>query len=293
LDLECYPCLMRQMIDLLSFGKVKGKKSYEIFFKAYDYLRYRHLDDECLYMGNEIYLIFKREACIEDPCKEIKDISNKQSLKIYPWLKKIINDSDSKLKVALKIAIAGNVIDVGAGIDLKLKDSVTQTINQGVSERYFRDFIDLLARANLILFLGDNAGEVIFDKIFLEEIRKISKNKIYYAVKEKPYLNDAMKEDAIFARVDSVAEVISNGSDCAGTQLHHCSESFVEKFSKADLIISKGYANYMSLKSIKAPIFFLLKVKCLIMQKDFEADKASIVFTKSKNFSSHYKDSNK
>lgn len=279
---------MRQIIDLLSFAKVKGKKNYEIFFKVYDHLRNRPLDDECLSIGNEMYLILKKETGIEDLCREIKDISNKASLKLYPQLKSLVKNSKDNIKTALKIAIAGNVIDVGVGINLKLKESVNQTMSQKIDKKYFFDFIELLYKANLILFLADNAGEVVFDKVLLEELKKISKNKIYYVVKDKPYLNDAMEEDAIYAGIDKIVEVISNGSNYPGTQIENCNETFLEKFSKANLIISKGYANYMSLKNTKAPIFFLLKAKCPKMQKEFHAIKDSMIFTKSKNFSLNY-----
>ena len=288
MNLDCYPCMMRQIIDLLSFSKVKGKKRCDIFFKVYDYLRNRPLEEDCLRMGNEIYLIVKEETGIEDPCKEIKGISNKASLKIYLWLKNIVQNSRENLKTALKIAIAGNVIDVGAGIDLKLKESVHKTIKQDIDKDCFSDFVKLLSKANLILFLADNAGEVVFDKVLLEELNKISKNKINYIVKEEPFLNDAMEMDAVFAGIDKVANIISNGSGYAGTQIDNCGKSFLEKFSKADLIISKGYANYMSLRNIKVPIFFMLKAKCPITQKEFHTNKGFIIFIKSKNFNSPY-----
>jgi len=278
LDLICYSCLLRQLIDLLSCAKVSSEKSHEVFFKVYDYIKNRPLDKLCLQIGNEIYLILKEETGIGDPCREIKDISNKLSLEIYPWLKKIVQNSKNKLETALKIAIAGNVIDVGAGIDLDLRKAVEQTIIQDIDERYYRDFVSLISNANNIIFLADNAGEVVFDRVFLEEIKKVNKNKIYYVVKDKPYLNDALRNDAICARIDKIAEVISNSSDYAGTQLDKCHSSFLKEFSKADLIISKGYANYMSLKNVEKPIFFLFKIKCPLMQDEFNVKKGSIIF---------------
>jgi len=115
-----------------------------------------------------------------------------------------------------------------------------------------------------ILYLGDNAGEIVFDKLLIEEMGK----NIVYVVRNKPIINDALIEDARDCGIDKIARVISSGSDAPGTVLNLCSREFLEIYHKAPLIISKGQGNFEALSEEKAPIFYLLKVKCPVIAKD-------------------------
>jgi uncharacterized protein with ATP-grasp and redox domains len=117
--------------------------------------------------------------------------------------------------------------------------------------------------AKSILYIGDNAGETVFDRILMEHIKKTNGEKnIYFAVKEKPTSNDAMMRDALECGIDGPAEIISSGSGISGTVLSMCSPRFLELFNSADMVISKGQGNYEGLSGVKRRVFFLLAVKC-------------------------------
>ena len=120
-----------------------------------------------------------------------------------------------------------------------------------------------------ILYLADNAGETIFDRVLIEEIKGLYGDKsIFYAVRERPIINDALKEDARACGIDRIADVISSGSDTPGTIISLCSEAFLKIYRDADMIISKGQGNFEALSDVSRPIFYLFMVKCPVVAKD-------------------------
>jgi uncharacterized protein with ATP-grasp and redox domains len=128
-----------------------------------------------------------------------------------------------------------------------------------------------------ILYLGDNTGETVFDRILIEELIDIYGSKITYVVKESPILNDATMEDAAFAGIDKIARVISSGADSPGIVLRYASDEFNVLFNSAPLIISKGQGNFESLCMEEKPIFFLFKIKCDVLADYTKLPLGSIV----------------
>ncbi|MDD3250836.1 MAG: ARMT1-like domain-containing protein, partial [Smithellaceae bacterium] len=121
-----------------------------------------------------------------------------------------------------------------------------------------------VARAKQILYLADNAGEIFFDRLLIEQLGSA---KITLAVRGKPVINDATREDALASGMDEIALVIDNGSDAPGTILEDCSAEFRAHFDKADMIIAKGQGNYESLANEDRPIFFLFRTKCSVISR--------------------------
>ena len=199
-----------------------------------------------------------------DPYREDKGQATQQALALYPELKKKVSESSDPLEMAVRVAIAGNIIDLGVAesydLDATLQRFLTQpfAINDLVSLR------SALARSNTILYLADNAGETVFDRVLIESLEL----PVSYVVKAGPIINDATHEDAIAAGIDQVAKIIDNGSNAPGTLFDQCSDLFRKRFAQADLIIAKGQANYESLSDSSAPIFFLLQAKCNVIARD-------------------------
>ena len=123
------------------------------------------------------------------------------------------------------------------------------------------------------LYLGDNAGESVFDKLLIETINK----PVFYATREVPVINDVIIDDAIASGLNSVAEIISSGSPAPGIILPLCSDEFLSVFQKADMIISKGQGNYEGLSDADRNIFFLLKAKCPVIAKDLNVNVNDII----------------
>ena len=132
-----------------------------------------------------------------------------------------------------------------------------------------KEFKEALRKSHFILYLADNAGEVVFDKVLIEEIKSLYPDKeIIYAVREKPIINDALISDAYFCGIDKVAQVISSGCDAPGTVLSLCSQDFLKVYKKADMIISKGQGNFEALWGKRDRIFFLFMAKCPVVAKE-------------------------
>ena len=176
----------------------------------------------------------------------------------------IVNKSDNSLTSALKLAIAGNVIDSGAKSGLT-EDEVLDSINNSFDRNVEGDvefFLKRISEAKKILYIADNAGEIIFDALFIE---KIGPEKVTLSVRGFPVINDAIIGDTAAAGLDKMINVIDSGSDVPGTVIDECSEDFIRYYHESDLIIAKGQGNYETLSDMEREIFFLLKVKCPVI----------------------------
>jgi uncharacterized protein with ATP-grasp and redox domains len=205
-------------------------------------------------------MIAEKSGC-SDIFADLKDLSNRKALDLLPELVKKVEESNEPLRTAALLAIAGNIIDYGAHHDFDINTSIEKCLHTKPAiddlEQLRRD----LDKAGKILYLGDNCGEAAFDRLLIAQTGE----EITYAVKERPIINDALKEDAATCGLGDLCRIISNGTDCPGTPLEKCSEEFREIFAEADLIISKGQGNFETLSEVSAPIYFLLMVKCEVV----------------------------
>jgi len=220
------------------------------------------------FMALKIHRLVRERCGDRDPYKAIKDCFNHFALDMLPHLKDIVKKSKDSFATAVRLAIAGNIIDFGVSGDLD-KKKVKKAVQDSLDGPFAINHIDLLreaaAGAKSILYLGDNAGEIVFDKLLIEELPR---EKVTFVVKGEPVINDATVEDARDTGMDDIVEVISNGSDAPGTILELCSTEFQKRFREADLIIAKGQGNYETLSTEMNNIFFLLMVKCPVIAKD-------------------------
>ena len=205
----------------------------------------------------------------DDPFAVQKHRYNELALQMYPRLKALVAAAEDRLAAAVKVAVAGNVIDLGilghlSGHDVDIEGTIAEVFAQGLAINDLPAFKAALQRARRVLYLGDNAGEIVFDKLLVEEIAAAGAE-IVFAVKGRPILNDVTAEDAQAVGMGEVARVISTGSGEIGVPLAACSDDFRDEFAAADLIISKGQGNFESLDDVAAPIFFILKAKCEVV----------------------------
>jgi uncharacterized protein with ATP-grasp and redox domains len=231
-------------------------------------------------MARQVHQIIARKTTAKDLFKSIKDRSNRRAMALYPKLKEKVALSQDRLLTAVELAIAGNVIDYAAKNTLNIEDEIQRlmegdftTGRKSVFE--YKNFQKDLGAAKTVLYLADNAGEIVFDRVFIEEF--CDNRKVIFAVRDKPAINDALMEDAIFCGIDKVAEVISSGVDAPGTILKYCSDEFLKIFNQADLIISKGQGNYEALSEAHGKIYFLFKVKCPVIARHSGATLGDIV----------------
>jgi uncharacterized protein with ATP-grasp and redox domains len=223
--------------------------------------------------GMMIYEKVSRITGEFDPYKEIKRKNISKALELYPSLKKKVGSSDDSLLTAIRLAIAGNVIDFGVNKKFDIEEEIDVVLEKDFAIFDYEKFKHYLDKTDKILYIGDNAGESVFDRILIEEIKK----PVIYVVREIPVINDVTREDAIQAGIDKVAPILSSGTSAPGTVLETCSSEFIELYRKSKFIISKGQGNYEGLSEEKGLIFFLLKAKCWVIADDIGVKEGDIV----------------
>jgi len=218
---------------------------------------------------------FCRIINVDDPFKKEKANSNEIALALYEEWKPKILLSAKPFDLALRLAIAGNIMDYGANGNFNIQKTINAVLKAQFAIDHSKILKNRIKQANKILFLADNAGEIVFDKLFIETMMH---NHVIYAVKDAPVLNDVTIEDAIEVGMDMVADIISNGFDAPSTILNKCSKEFSEIFNSADLIISKGQGNFEGLMHQKdSRIFFLLMAKCDVIAEILNVEKGSFI----------------
>jgi len=239
-------------------------------------------------IAQHVYRIVHEITGNNDPYLEAKRCANKSAMSLYARMKDMVDDSNETLETACKLAIAGNAIDLGAHADYGSMYSIIEdSLGYQLDQEKYRKFKERVEKSSLILYLADNAGEIVFDRILIEQLLQIKKSKIVFVVREEPIINDATLDDALQVGLNKVATIISNGSDAPATILSQCSSKMLSYYRAADLIISKGQGNYESLSDRSGNIFFLFKVKCTVIARDSGYDLDSPVLISStalKNF---------
>ncbi len=205
----------------------------------------------------------KQESTIEDPYSREKEAGNAEMMGRYEEFKNRIHSSENPFDTALRLAIAGNIIDFGPVHQFDIPGTITRVLNSDFAIDHSIQLHEAIKKAKNILYLGDNCGEIVLDKLFLETI---GHPQVWFAVRDKPVLNDATEKEAREAGIHQVATIISNGDDAPSTILHLVSAEFKEIYNKADLIISKGMGNYEGLMHEDDPrLYFLLMIKCPVI----------------------------
>jgi len=272
-SLDCYPCFFTQALKTSRLITSDEKKIWEILNEVSLSILKIPFGVTPSEIGREVYRMISQITGIKDPYKEIKEDSTRQALSLYPEMRKLIDSSEDRLMTAVRLSIAGNVIDFGANASFNLENDIETILSQDFSINHYSEFCRALNGAQRILYVADNAGETVFDRVLIE----ILEQPVIYAVKGGPTLNDATQEDAVAAGLGEVAEIVSTGSDAPGTVLKSCSPAFRQLYDQAELIIAKGQANHEALGEGDRRLFFLLQVKCPVLGREVGAEPASII----------------
>lgn len=227
-----------------------------------------------VHIGMEIHRIVRTLVGDVDPYSDIKSIYNEKSLRLYPYMKDIVESSPDRLDTAIRIAAAGNMIDFGISSvknQIELRRIIDESMEMPFAVNDLEELKHMLEDGHRILYIADNAGEIVFDRILIEEISDY-RNRVTFVVKGHAVLNDATLNDAEQTGIVDAVRVIDNGSDAPGTILESCGERFLEEYSEADLLISKGQGNYETLSDCGKPRCFILRAKCPVIANHFGVD---------------------
>jgi uncharacterized protein with ATP-grasp and redox domains len=260
---ECVVCTMRQASDVCDFVGAEESKRQALLRRVMQILIQGIESDSEENVGFQVHEELKRITDSADPYKAVKEQSIQSAILLLPRLVDLVENSDKPLRTAVELSIAGNVIDFGPSRVHNMEAAIDEVLNAGRSRFDFDAFHDAVTKARRVLILGDNAGETVFDRPLISQLDR----EVFYAVKSRPILNDATRGDAIDSGLDVVATIVENGSPRSGTYLPWCSQQFLDLYHSADLVISKGQANFETLVNETRRIFFLLKVKCKLLSR--------------------------
>ena len=263
-SLDCLPCLVRQALDAGRLASPDPAIGEELVRDTLAALAGSDLREPSPALAQRIHRRLRELIGVGDVYGPAKERLNRVALGLLGGLETALAEAEDPFDLAVRLAIAGNVIDLGASGDVAESD-VRRSIEQALREPV-RGSVDDLRRsveqAGRILYLADNVGELVFDRLLIE---RLGPERVTLAVRGGPVLNDATLEDARIAGLTSIVEVIDNGSDAPGTLLDDCSEAFRGRFAEADLVIAKGQGNFESLVDEPRAIYFLFKVKCPVI----------------------------
>lgn len=276
--LDCFPCFVRQTLEAARMQTADEALQRRILDEVMKRLVRLPLEVTPPQVGQIIHRLIKELTGNEDPYREVKRQYNEIALKMYPELCERVRASQDPILTAVKLAIAGNIVDFGAlSGNFDLEQVVEETLRSDFALDGYERFRRALDRAVRIVYLGDNTGEIVFDRILIETLLRHKTFQIVFVVKEVPIINDATMEDARFVGLDRLVRVIPNGSDAPATVLSECSPEMVEVYRAADMVVVKGQGNYESLSEEQGPLFFLLKAKCAVAARDLGCKVGDIV----------------
>ncbi len=281
--LDCIPCFIRHALQAARFVSDDVAIHEQVVREVLRVVAAMDLGNPPPQMGQYIQRTIRRLTGSEDPYRSVKQQFNQYLLDRLDEFREQVRRSDDPLDTAVRLAIAGNVIDFGPynNVDESLVDNaILKAFSTQLPTSAIQELREAAQQAGDILFLADNAGEIVFDRLLIEQLPK---EKITVAVKGGPALNDVLMEDAEMVGLCELVAVIDNGTDAPGTVLELCSDEFRKRFQAADMIISKGQANYETLSDEPADIFFLLMAKCDVVARDIGCKTGDYIVCRSRN----------
>ncbi|ABR54474.1 protein of unknown function DUF89 [Methanococcus vannielii SB] len=296
---ECAVCITRQVVDAVKEITSDEKERFKLIHEGMK--KINEVYGEFIvpaFMGTSVHRHLKAVSYNNDPYKNLKESANEFAIKYLKEEEALLEDIDplKRLKNKIKLSIAGNVIDFGPyGTDIDVTEKVKNTVSGTLKIDFSSELFDDLKKSKQIFYICDNAGEIIFDRVLIEELKKYVN--VVVSVKGMPILNDATYNDAVIAGIDKITRVITSGTDVIGTKFEESSSEFIEEFNKSDIIIAKGMGNYESLTEyeenpvflndkenktpkLKVPIYYIFKAKCPPIAKNVGVNEGDNILLK-------------
>jgi uncharacterized protein with ATP-grasp and redox domains len=277
-SLDCAPCFMKQALEAARRATSDEALHEEIVRRAAQELAVFDMEVTPPVMAQKIHRIVRELTGNTDPYREVKERTNRLASDLLPAIRRRVREAEAPLEMAVRMAVAGNIIDFG--LERRFRDDdVEEVLARAADSRMhgcFEDFEADAMRASSILYLADNAGEIVFDRLLIDEL---GPDRVTVVVRGRPILNDALRKDAVAAGLTDV-ELVDNGSDAPGTVLEDCSRELRERMVAADMVIAKGQGNYETLSGGQRPVWFVLMAKCQVIARHIGCDPGSFVLQK-------------
>ncbi len=262
--LECIPCFVRQTLTAAKDLELDEDAAVRLMRRTLSVTLQLDWSLPPPVMGREIHRAIREITRNPDPYLRSKVAATETALGLLPEIESTIAGSADPFQSAVKFSIAGNVIDLGAkaGHEIDVERTFREALDASIDEGEVAKLRQALSAARSVLFLADNAGEIVFDRPLLE---LIGRDRVIVAVRGSPTINDATLADAERSGLVDRFRVVSNGTDMPGTWLDDCSPELIELFESADVVIAKGQGNFETLSDHGRGIFFLLMAKCTLV----------------------------
>jgi len=268
---DCIPCILTMSITSMRLLPLDESRVQELYCKILEIpsLRGQRWDITSPEVIEPVMQLIVNATGNSDPFHELKATQNKRIMEIEPFLRQILDEASDPLHTAVKLAILGNTIDLMMGDrPTDIENSIREKLKASIPEMAYANFREDLKKSKTLVYLGDNAGEIIFDRLLIEAIKDRYDMDVVFIVRSVPTLNDTTLNEARSVGIDEIATIVENGMDgpCPGTVLSRCSEEMKTLVKRADMIVSKGGGNFDSLGEEKGDIrektTFMLLSKC-------------------------------
>ena len=278
LQIECIPCVLNMSASMIRMINLSESRSRELFAGILQIpgLQGNSYDRTSPDIIESVMDRIIRASGVRDPFSQAKQKQNEIALGLYPSLRSLVKESPDPLLTAVKLAIFGNAMDFMVPHSTEqMERSIRESLQYPLPADEYEKFQSRLSSGKRLLILGDNAGEIVLDRLLIETLKQNCDPDIVYVVRSMPVMNDSTVTEAQFTGMDKVAMVLENGirGPFPGTRIRRCSTEVRGRIGKADIIISKGGGNFDSLdeekEDLKDRITFLFLSKCAPYHRRF------------------------
>lgn len=277
---ECIPCNISIIIRTSRYVTNDVEMQKKILKRTLSRLTDLTWEENPMDVSSDLQEIVEELTGVSDPYREIKERNNEVALRCMTKARNIIEESDDQLRAAVKIAIAGNIIDLGtySEADPEMSMMMAERVEPTIDD--YEGFSSSILRAKKLLYFFDNAGEAIFDKLLIETMIRVRGRpfeRITLVGKEKPLINDVTSADLRRLGFDKLPSAVIRSIGCGrNAKLHAKSPEIDKMFNDHDLIILKGQGNFEMFQN-KSNVFFLLVVKCAVVAEALRVDKGALI----------------
>jgi len=275
----CFPCFLKQAHSSAAFLTDDDAKRIWVLKEVSQMLKELDPEQNPAFNSSLILLRVNELMGSNDPFKQARLQNDQMAMEILPRLRHEIDSAADPLEMAVRLSAVGNIIDLGIKSEIDIEGTMELAKGEGFKVFEMDEFKAVLEKTKRILYILDNAGEIAFDMLLIEQIKKAGKM-VIAAVRGGPILNDAVMEDAKIVGLDKICKVIDTGSNFVGVIREKCSSVFLKGLDSADLVIAKGQGNYETLEGTRPNLFVILKAKCDAVAQNIGVQEGDLVFKK-------------
>ena len=274
---DCVVCLFRQALNTARVATSDAAAHSRILLRLAAEVPHLSLDQTPAAMSKIVYSIVSEVTGVADPYQDLKRKTNEAALRVLTDLEQAVLSAPDALDAAVHLAVAGNIIDLGIGHAFDIDTDIRALMGQPFAIDALAQFRAELSPGKKVLYLGDNAGEIVFDRVLVERLLDAGLH-VTFSVKSGPIINDATRADAEDCGLTSLVRVIETGSDDIGIHWDHISDEFRAAAAEADILIAKGHGNFETCCERPENFYFLLKAKCEVVARRLNVRCGDVVF---------------